>query len=499
MNSAGKSSTPTLPPSGPVPLFSRARNTVTSTHPFAVTRKRLMLMNMLVVSAILAIMALSVYAWEVHASDQQVTEQLVHTVTPELQSDLVARVGDSIPAEDDDTSDEAARYEPDSPNVFVIGLDQHAHVVFDPGNVRVQGLPDLSLAWPVLRGRQASTLVTIGDDATAYRLYTVPVTTHGRIVGVLQVGQSLEARDRQLADLRIILLGVGAGVLLLTGLASLYLAGRALSPMQLAYERQRQFAAAASHELRTPLAIVRSQAELIERALQRVVSGHPVDEEESRRLAVTTTDVADILIEVDYMARLVRDLLVLARDEGDHRNIVSDLVDLSGLAAETTRKMMAQADSAGISLVMETGHCDGTGGEPFPIYVRGDNGRIRQLILALLENAVHYTPRAGTVRVTLTVASGRHFLVGHRQVAQLIVVDTGTGIAPEALPHIFEPFYRASPDTNRHAGAGLGLAIAQWIVNAHGGKIAVESEVGVGTEFTVSLPLAQSSSGQSHL
>ena len=366
MNSSGEPSTSTLPPSGPAPLFSRARNTVTSSHPFAVTRKRLMLMNMLVVSAILAIMALSVYAWEVHASDQQVTGQLVHTVTPELQSDLAARVGHSVPPEDDDISDEVARYEPDSPNVFVIGLDQHAHVVFDPGNVRVQGLPDLSVAWPVLQGRQASTLVTIGDDATAYRLYTIPVTAHGRIVGVLQVGQSLEARERQLADLRIILLAVGAGVLFLTGLASLYLAGRALSPMQLAYERQRQFAAAASHEMRTPLAIVRSQAELIERALQRMVSSHPIDEEERHRLAVTTTDVADILSEVDYMAHLVQDLLVLARDEGDHRNIVSDLVDLSGLVAETTRKMMAQADSAGISLVIETGHCDNRGWRAIP-------------------------------------------------------------------------------------------------------------------------------------
>ena len=93
-----------------------------------------------------------------------------------------------------------------------------------------------------MRDKQASTLVTIGDDSTAYRLYTVPVTSHGQVIGVLQVGQSLASRERQLADLRIILLCVGAGVVFLTGFASLYLAGGALRPMQLAYERQRQFA-----------------------------------------------------------------------------------------------------------------------------------------------------------------------------------------------------------------------------------------------------------------
>jgi signal transduction histidine kinase len=283
-----------------------------------------MFMNMLVVSSILAIMALAVYGWELHASDQQVNEQLLLGVTPELQSDLIATVGQTSPPEANDAEDEVAQYEPSSPDVFAIGLDQHGHVVFDPGNVRAQGLPDLTAAWPVLHGQQAKTLVTLGDDAKAYRLYTVPVKSHGRIIGVLQVGQSLAARERQLQDLRIILAGVGAGVLLLTWLASLYLAGRALRPMQLAYERQRQFAAAASHELRTPLAIVRSQAELVEPSLHRVTTGaSSLGQEIDHRLQLTQGDVGDILTEVDYMARLVRDLLVLARNEGDHRNIAS--------------------------------------------------------------------------------------------------------------------------------------------------------------------------------
>ena len=453
-----------------------------------------MLINMLVVSGILAIMAVSVYAWELHASDQQVSEQLQQTVTPELQTDLLASVGHNSPPEDDDAADETAQYEPSSPNIFAIGLDQTGHVIFDPGNVRVQGLPDLAVVWPVLHGRLASTLVTIGDDATAYRLYTVPVRSHGQIIGVLQVGQSLAARERQLQDLRIILLSVGAGVLLLTGLASLYLAGRALRPMQLAYERQRQFAAAASHELRTPLAIVRSQAELVARALHRAAAADTADVERSKRLELTEEDVGDILTEVDYMARLVHDLLVLARDEGDHRTASNDLINLSGLVSETTRKMMPQAESEGISLQLESLPADGVPA----VYVRGDTDRLRQLILALLENALRYTSPGGSVRVSVATGSGRRFLIGHYLVAQLSVADTGKGIAPEALPYIFEPFYRASTESTNQSGAGLGLSLARWIANAHGGEIAVDSEVGIGTRFTVLLPLAPSPSLPSH-
>ena len=89
-------------------------------------------------------------------------------------------------------------------------------------------------------------------------------------------------------------------------------------------------------------------------------------------------------------------------------------------------------------------------------------------------------------------------MIGHRQVAQLTVTDTGKGVPPEALPHIFGPFYRASGDTEHQSGAGLGLALARWIVAAHGGEIVVDSEVGEGTRFMVYLPLVSRASELSH-
>jgi signal transduction histidine kinase len=460
-------------------------------YPFAATRRRLVFMNMMVVSGILAIMVLAVYAWEAHASDQQVNQQLIQSITPDLRSDLVATLTQGSQPEPGLDADDAEQYEPGSPDVFSIGLNQAGHVIFDPGNLGARGLPDMAAAWPVLRGRQLSTMATVDDSSRVYRLYTVPVEVHGHVIGVLQVGQSLVARDHQLQDLRIILAGVGAGVLLLTWLASLYLAGRALQPVLLAYERQHQFAAAASHELRTPLAIVRSQAELVERALHWAASQSP-GTEIGARLETTQRDVVDVVAEVDYMARLVRDLLVLARDEGDQRSIASDQVELRGLVAEIVGKLLPQARERGIDLQEAGQDSDGTS---WPLYTRGDRDRLRQLILALLENALYYTPGGGSVWVNLSVDSERRFLVGRRQVALLTVTDTGSGIAPEALPHIFEPFYRApktarSPDLGPHAGAGLGLALAQWIVHAHGGEISVESGVEGGTRFTISLPLA---------
>jgi signal transduction histidine kinase len=235
---------------------------------------------------------------------------------------------------------------------------------------------------------------------------------------------------------------------------------------------------------------------LVARAIQRVTAGtSSPGQETDQRLQQTQGDVGDILTEVDYMARLVRDLVVLARDEDDHRSIASDMVDLSALLSDTVGKMMSQAEAQEISLQLERDGVLDSANDVAQVYVRGDGDRLRQLILALLENALRYTPSGGEVRVSLHVETGRRFLIGHRQVAELAIADTGKGIAPDALPHIFEPFYRAPDGIKAHSGAGLGLALARWIVNAHGGEIEVASEVDIGTRFTVSLPLASSVAG----
>lgn len=453
--------------------------------PYRATRRRLLAINLLVVSGILALMAVAIYGWELRASDQQVNEQLSHWAAHESLNDLPVAANGALKPEVSDVHDQAERYEPTSPNVFALAINTDGHVVFDPGNVAALGLPNMAAARPVLAGKQASTLMTVAVRGYEYRLYTVPIQQHGQVLGALQTGISLTARDRQLHDLLLTLAGVGFGVLLLTALASLYLADRALVPMRLAFERQRRFAAAASHELRTPLAIVRSQAELVERYLRRAASGSAEGTERTRE------DVREILAEVDYMGRLVRDLLLLARDEGDQRGLAWDVLDAQAIAGEVVAKVRPQAEARALSLTLMEA-ADGV-----PPHVHGDADRLRQLMLILLENAVRYTDAGGAITVAVRPAHERRLLVAHTDMVQISVSDTGRGIAPEDIERIFEPFYRAGPERSSTTdssgepdagGAGLGLTLAHWIVTAHGGEITVSSEQGAGTTFTVTLP-----------
>ena len=511
--------------------------------PFVSARYRLALINLSIVAGILAVMMVAVYTWEAHATDTQVNDQLTGWASHELQHDShmsLATDGDGVAAtaraQQPGMGDGARieQYEPSSPNIFYAILDAQGHVVATPYNVKAIGLPNLAAARSVLAGRQDSALVTVGHDDNAYRLYTVAIhdeDENGTVIGVLQAGISLQAQERQLHDLLLILAGVGLGALTLSSLASLYLAGRALRPMRLAFARQRQFTAAASHELRTPLAIMRSQAEVLARTLQRTAVYAPSHRElahsapaSSHRGAKHSSDTAimsdlvnasvqsaqsglddasvecmredvgELIQEVDYMTRLTRDLLVLARDTEDNGQIAWKLLSLSAITRKTVAGLQEQAKERGLTL-----HLSDSAGEE-PVYVRGDADRLRQLILALVENALRYTPTGGEVRVETRVAHGRRWLLGQHRVAQVIVTDTGCGSAPEDMGYIFEPFYRAPSArtaADGHDSAGLGLALVQWIVSAHGGDVSVSSRVGQGSTFTVSLPLAAPNESES--
>jgi signal transduction histidine kinase len=161
--------------------------------------------------------------------------------------------------------------------------------------------------------------------------------------------------------------------------------------------------------------------------------------------------------------------------------------------------MRPQAEMRSIHLAFERD--DASEGRRHLFVVEGDGERLRQLMLILLDNAIRYTPAGGMVTVTAVHRSGHVQVVRHGEQIALTVRDTGIGIAPEDLPRIFEPFYRASsttdsgepPTEERHGSAGLGLALAHWIVAAHRGDLDAESEVGVGSVFTVTLPAVSTS------
>ncbi len=236
-----------------------------------------------------------------------------------------------------------------------------------------------------------------------------------------------------------------------------------ISRLQAAFERQRQFTSDASHEMRTPLAVMRGDIEI---ALRRE---RPA--EEYKR--VLTSNLEEIV----RLSRLVEDLLMLARADSGRVELRREPVDLNKLCQQMVEYIFPLAQQKGQDLIYEP-----VGASPATeIKINADLQRIKQLLLNLLDNAIKYTDYGGTVKLSLKI-DGKDVLMS--------VSDTGRGIPPEDLPHIFERFFRKSKSTSDRTatGFGLGLSIVKWIVDSHGGKIEAKSEVGKGTAFIVKFP-----------
>lgn len=229
-----------------------------------------------------------------------------------------------------------------------------------------------------------------------------------------------------------------------------------LERLETLFKTQQRLLADVSHELRTPLTAIRGNVDLI------------------RRVGADEESLESIEMEVERMTRLVTDLLTLARAEGGGLPIREEVVDLDRLFLETFEQV-SLIDSP-VRVILR---------DVDVARVIGDPDRLKQLMLNLMTNAIKYTDKGGHVTVGLTTAAEN---------AYIHVEDTGIGIPAQDLPHIFERFYRVSKSRARagRGGAGLGLAIVQSITQAHNGDIAVTSEVGVGTTFTVRIPLLNS-------
>jgi signal transduction histidine kinase len=255
------------------------------------------------------------------------------------------------------------------------------------------------------------------------------------------------------------------GVLLLAAAGAYLLAGRTLRPIEQAMERQRRFAAAASHELRTPLTALQGNLEV---ALLNPRSS--AEYEQLLREAVEDTE---------RLGQLVRDLTLLARPEADGSALRLESIDLRDAANAATKDVEILVAQKGQRLETNL---------RVALPIRGDLLKLRQVFVNLLENASRFTPENGTI-----------CLAGRREHGQAVVEvrDMGVGIAADDLPHLFEPFFQADRARSNADHVGLGLSLTSWIVRAHGGQIDVASQVGVGTVFTVSLPLHSTRAGKS--
>ncbi len=332
------------------------------------------------------------------------------------------------------------------------------------------------------------------------RVLSTPLYFGNHPIGVLQVASIMTVVDTARNDLIFILLITAIGAAFLAGLGSWIVIGRALSPLQIITETtdqmnraddlsrripydgaqedemgslinsfnqtlerletlftsQQRFLADVSHELRTPLTVIKGNVDLMRRmkSLDKE-SLNSIDQEASR------------------LTRMVVGLLLLTQADSGKLPLNMTAVALDELIVEVFQEMRVLA---GDKVVIKISEID-------QLQVLGDRDRLKQVLLNLVANAIQYTPQDGEIYLSLAKVGDQ---------TRIIVRDTGPGISADDLPHIFERFYRAEKSRTRSklTGFGLGLSIAQWIIENHNGKITVESKEGKGTTFVIWIPLA---------
>jgi heavy metal sensor kinase len=230
-----------------------------------------------------------------------------------------------------------------------------------------------------------------------------------------------------------------------------------IARLEEAFLQLHRFSADASHELRTPLTILHGE-------LESMAQRDDIP-------AAVREGLGSTLEETERLSKIVENLLTISRLEAGEARVERKPLDLSEITRSTTEQMRLLAEVKDISLALSVSD---------PVLVEGDPSRLKQVVVNLLDNAIKYTPNGGSVEIATRNVNG---------CAVLEVRDTGLGIAPSDLPHVFERFYRTDKARSReHGGSGLGLSIVKSIVVAHGGEVTVSSEDTAGTQFTVILP-----------
>jgi signal transduction histidine kinase len=361
---------------------------------------------------------------------------------------------------DDDDEDGRQRLGPGS-DLFVFWLDGRGQIVRNSRQVMLAGLPDGEAVRAALGGQETMSDKVVGG--VAVRLLTVPVYHDRRIAGIVQVGKPLGAGQQELMQLTTILLLTGAAGLALSALGSLFLAGRAMRPIRDAFERQRRFSADASHELRTPVAVLRARADVLQREGADLAPDHVEQLQLLRR-------------DADDLSSLLDELLDLARLDAGQIELPLEPVALADVAEEMVAQLAPLADQRHV-------HLDAA---VKPVWGQANLGRLRQVVRALIDNALKHTPAEGAVQIAIDRDG---------EWARLRVVDSGEGIAPEHLAKATDRFFRADQarsrdGASRSGGAGLGLAITEELVRLMRGRFMLESSPGSGTVATVLLPAA---------
>jgi heavy metal sensor kinase len=382
------------------------------------------------------------------------------------------------------------------PNRFVQVTDNHGRLIASTRNLSaaIVAIPETALSEA---RKQSFSVITVND----LRIAIVPLATD-RELGFATVAEPLSVIEEGLRRLRREFFAGVPVVLLLASLGGYFLARKSLRPiasmnrqtqsisagnlssrldvtnprdelggfattindlltrLENSFNQQQRFIADASHELRTPLAVLRGETEV---ALNR-----------TRTVSEYQESLSLIKEEAERLSRIVEDLFTLARQPIEApAALIKEPLSLNEAVRDCVRAAQVLAIRKGVQLNSED--------DSSALVLNGDEELLKRMILNLLDNAVKYTLRGGEVSLRLARQNGH---------AEIVVRDTGIGIPPADQVHVFDRFYRVDKARSRAlGGAGLGLSIVHWIVDAHGGKIAVQSTLGKGSTFIVKLPL----------
>lgn len=332
------------------------------------------------------------------------------------------------------------------------------------------------------------------------RVITMPVIRNDNLVNLIQVGTSLKGVEHTLKNLRIFLFTAIPCALILSTLGGRFMATRALKPvaeitstaqdiahganlsrripipevqdeignlartfnemmnrLEKSFNQVRQFSSDASHELRTPLTVLKGQSEL--------VLSKPRSKAEYQEV------LSSNLEEINYMSRVLEDLLILSKGDEGKVSLEKEPVELSSIVEEVSRQGEIFADEKEVKIILAYLE---------PVTILGDAHRLKQMVWILLHNAVKFTPSGGEIKITLQDLDDTVYFT---------IRDNGIGIPEQDLPKIFDRFYRVDKARSRmDGGSGLGLSICKHIVDRHHGTVDVESKLGEGTKFKIRFP-----------
>lgn len=407
---------------------------------FQKTQYQFLLSYLAIFTALLAIFGLAVRFVFTHSLSEKLTENLM--ILGQNAASSAEFDKDHLQVENDFPVKELINH-----HQALQWFDVQGHLVLQHGQC--------VLTLPLTQGKKV-------QDETINNIHlrgvTLPVidSEHEDIIGYVRASESLEEFDETLRHLDW---GLGSGVVLTLALScvgGVWLTRKAMQPIEQSFLRLKQFTADASHELRSPLMAITANVEV---ALEYPEQLRPKDIKKFKAIASAA----------DQMIRLVEDLLVLARSD-QVENFKREVVNLEEMLHNLVELYQPQADAKEINLKANLSQ---------QMYILGDSVQLTRIFRNLIDNALQYTPKGGTVEVQTTRSD---------QQVYVKVKDTGIGMTREQLQQVFERFWRADKARSYHGGGfGLGLAIAKSLVQNHGGTITVTSQLDIGSCFSVTL------------